>query len=262
MIRAFAAATLFLAFFLHTGCGSGGTQLKKDDRQKIRETAARCESASWQVRQSAVKDLASYQVREAEEILIRALDDSHTLVRVEALRGLENTDNKKARRRIRALAEYEQNNSVRWQAIRVLRGFRDARDAVVFAKGLSSDDWLLREESIKGLLSIEDFAIKYVSVPYVLQALADPSMNVRVAAIENLSVQDERIYRALAAMLDDEAITKHTLLRALLKGLNGYKLDGLTMKRVTALLVHQNAEIRVLSLRLLKRDRELKKNDD
>ncbi|MCU0843366.1 MAG: HEAT repeat domain-containing protein [Spirochaetes bacterium] len=262
MIRPFAAVTLVLAFSLHAGCGGGGPQLKKEDRQKIRETVARYESASWQVRRSAVKELASYKIREVEETLIKALNDSHTLVRTEALDSLEKTENKKARRQIRALAEYEQNNSVRWRAIGVLRGFRDPRDAVVFAKGLSSDDWLLREESVKGLLSIEDFAIKYVSVPYVLQALDDPSINVKVAAIEHLSVRDERIYRALAAMLDDEVTTKHTLLRALLKGLHGYKLDGLTRKRATSLLLHQNAEIRVLALRLLKRDRELVKNDD
>jgi HEAT repeat protein len=262
MMRTFAAAALVLAICFQAGCGGGATRLKKEDRQKIRETAARYENPNWQVRRGAVKELGSYPAREAEEVLVNALDDSHTLVRIEALEGLAKTDNRKARRRIRALAEYERNNNVRWQAIRVLGTFRDARDAVVFAKGLSSEDWLIREESIKGLLAIDDFAIKYVSVPYVLQALEDPSLNVRVAAMENLSVRDERIYRALAAMLDDQVMTRHTLLKALLKALNGYRLDGLTLKRTTSLLVHQNVEIRVLALRLLKRDRELKKNED
>ncbi len=262
MIRFTVAALLILSFSVQVGCGRGTTRLNEEERQRMRITATRYESANWQVRRSAIRELASYKIREAEAVLVKALDDSHTLVRVEALEGLEKTENVTARRRIRALAEYERNNNVRWQAIRVLRGFRDPRDAVVFAKGLSIDDWLIREESIKGLLSIDDFAIKYVSVPYILQALEDSSINVRIAAIENLSVRDERIYAALAAMLDDEVMTKHSLLKALLKALNGYKLDGLTLKRATSLLVHQNTEIRVLALRLVKRDRELKKNDD
>jgi len=98
--------------------------------------------------------------------------------------------------------------------------------------------------------------------PAKAELSAEPSEQVRVAAMENLSVRDERIYRALAAMLDDQVMTRHTLLKALLKALNGYRLDGLTLKRTTSLLVHQNVEIRVLALRLLKRDRELKKNED
>lgn len=255
-----AAFALLLALALQAGCGAGAQQIKKDERQKTREAAVRYESASWQVRRAAVRDLAGFKGREAEELLLRALDDGHTLVRIEALRSLDGTASGRARRRIRALAEYEPNGNVRWQAIRILGGFRDARDSVVFAKGLSSDDWLIREESVKGLLSIEDFAIRYVSIPYILQALEDPNSNVKLAAIEHLSVRDERIYQALASMLDEDSPTRHTLLKALLKALVGYRLDGLTLKRVTALLVHQNAEIRVLALRLLKRDRELKKN--
>lgn len=258
----FAAFALLLAMAFQAGCGAGVQQIKKDERQKAREAAARYENASWQVRRAAVRELAGFKGREVEDLLLRALDDSHSLVRIEALRSLEGTESGKARRRIRALAEYEPNVNVRWQAIRVLGGFRDARDSVVFAKGLSSDDWLIREESIKGLLAIEDFAIRYVSIPYILQALEDPNINVKLAAIEHLTIRDERIYKALASMLDDDSSTRHTLLKALLKALAGYRLDGLTLKRVSALLVHQNAEIRVLALRLLKRDRELRKNGD
>jgi len=257
-----AALSLLLALVFQAGCVGGAQQKNRDERQKTREAAARYETGGWQDRLGAVRDLAGFRGREAEELLLRALDDSHTLVRIEALRSLDGTASGKSRRRVRSLAEYEPNGNVRWQAIRVLGGFRDARDAVVFAKGLSSEDWLIREESVKGLLAIDDFAIMYVSIPYILQALDDPNLNVRLAAIENLSVRDERIYKALSSMLGDESAGGHALLKALLKSLAGYRLDGLTLKRVTSLLVHQNAEIRVLALRLLKRDRELKKNDE
>jgi hypothetical protein len=60
-------------------------------------------------------------------------------------------------------------------------------------------------------------------------------------------------------MMDREALNRYTLLKALLKALEGYRLDSTTRKKISSLLVHPNLEIRLLSYNVLKKDRELRR---
>ncbi len=130
------------------------------------------------------------------------------------------------------------------------------------AQGLVSDDWLIREESIKGLLMIDDILIEKISVPYIIQALNDPRINVRLTTMEYLKVKDERISAVLSGIInDDENFHKINLLKAALKAIHGYLLDKETRERLIDFLTHPNVDIRILSLGVLKKDKELQGNE-
>ncbi len=225
------------------------------DKGTMERYGALYRSQDWEARRKTIAELSAYHSPDAEDLLIAAADDTHQLVRIEALEGLEKIASAKGKRKIQYIAEYEHNLNVRWHALRVLSDFRDSSNAPIFAKGLASQDWLVREESIKGLLRIEDFTVRYISVPYILQALNDPSINVRLAALENMKVRDERLYAALSQMLAGDILGQYTMLKGVLKAIEGYRLDDSTRKRITSLLMHPNVDIRVHAFRVLKSDR-------
>lgn len=255
----FSALPYFLALSVFLAAGCGRIADIKGEEDKIQGLIRSYESGNWEIRRKTVEEISPYQSVEVEKLLLQATEDSHQLVRIEALKALKKRGNKKVKRAVKRLAEYERDSNVRWHALQTLAEFRDPTAAPVFVQGLGSTDSLIREESVRGLLLIDDFAIKYVSIPYILQALEDPSINVRLAALNHLSFQDERIYAAMTGMMDREALNRYTLLKALLKALEGYRLDSTTRKKISALLVHPNLEIRLLSYNVLKKDRELRR---
>ncbi len=220
------------------------------------------QSPKWEIRLKAVEKLSVVKSRKAENALIKATDDIHTMVRIEAINGLGKIASSKGRQRIRYLAEYDTNSNVRWNALKALSEFRDATAAPVFAGGLRSSDPLIREESIRGLLMIDDFAIKYVSIPYFIEALNDESLNVRLTALNYLNIKDERLFAILTGMLGKDIYNKYTLLKAVLKALYGYQFDPQTRKILTSYLLHPNLDIRLLALRALKKNRELQKTQE
>ncbi len=147
-------------------------------------------------------------------------------------------------------------------AIQTLAQYRDPTSAPIFAKGLASDDWLVREESIKGLLTIDDIFIKRISVPYIIQSLNDSRINVRLATLENIKIQNKVIYNELTVIINNEEnYNKTNLLNAAIKAINGYLLDKATRERLISFLTHPNTEIRLSSLKVLKKDKELQDNE-
>lgn len=217
--------------------------------------AALYQSQDWEARRKTVAELSSYKSPDAENLLIAAANDTHPLVRIEALGGLRRIAGLKGKRAIRYIAEFESNPNVRWHALKALSEFKDPDDAPIFGKGLASQDWLVREESIKGLLRIEDSAIRQLSIPYILQALGDASVNVRLAALENMKIRDERLYAVLSRMLTTEMTGQYTMLKGVLRAIDGYSLDDPVRKKLTSLLMHPNRDVRVLAFRVLKSDR-------
>jgi hypothetical protein len=219
-------------------------------------------SNNWQTRKEALNRLCTYNSPETEDLLIAALEDTHPIVKIEALNCIAVKKPNKAKRNIRQIAEFEDNDNVRMAAIQTLAKYRDPAFALIFAKGLASDDWLIREESIKGLLMIEDILIMHISVPYVLQALSDPRINIRLATLENLKIKNKVIYNELSAIINnDENYNKINLLNAAIKAINGYLLDKTTREKIIGYLTHPNIEVRISSLGVLKKDKELQENE-
>ena len=111
---------------------------------------------------------------------------------------------------------------------------------------------------------IDDIIIRHISVPYIIVALNDERINVKLAALENVKIKDKKIYEEICTIIkSDENKDKIILLSAALKAINGYLLDRDMREIIIGFLTHPFPEIRIASLGVLKKDRELqKKNKD
>ena len=230
-------------------CSTDPLLLKKDE--SIDQYRRMYESDDWTARKNAVARTSRIATPEAAEFLLKATYDSHAIIRIEALTGLRRHTPNRALERIKEIAENESSVNVRWHALKTLGYYREPTAALIFAKNLKNEDWLIREESIKGLLKIDDYAIKYVSVPYVLEALGDSSMSVKLTTLKYLRVSDPRIYQKLSSMLLAAGDSQQALIEETLKALKGYDLEPKTRERVIRYLTHQNVNIRLNAHRVL-----------
>ncbi len=221
------------------------------ETKKSTECIALYQSDDWTVRKTAVQKISKFNDKESTDLLITATADSHAPVVIEALRGLRRFKPPEALSRVAELAEKSPHPNIRWHAIRTLGYYREPTAAIIFAKGLNDDDWLIREESIKGLLKITDYSIRFISIPYILQALEDPSPNVKIATLKYLRIKDPRIYLKLSKMLSDAKDHQQTLIEETLKALKGYELDDSTKEKVVYFITHQNQDIRLAAYHAL-----------
>lgn len=240
-------------------CSYDGRSLKKD--VSIEEYSRMYESDDWTVRKKAVAKASRLITPDATELLLKATHDSHATVQIEAISGLRRHKSPRVQERIRELAEISENLNIKWNALKTLGYYREPTAALIFAKNLKHDDWLIREESIKGLLKIDDYAIRYVSVPYVIEALEDPSMSVKLTTLKYLRVTDPRIYNRLTGILLSAENTQLELIDETLNALKEYKLDLKTREKVIGYLTHQNREIRLTAYRVLIAQKELEKKE-
>ncbi|MCL2026466.1 MAG: hypothetical protein FWG92_06645, partial [Leptospirales bacterium] len=121
----------------------------------------------------------------------------------------------------------------------------------VFTANFTSHDILIREISIKGILKLSNESSKQEALPYVLDALNDRAINVRIAALDNLTFKDKAIYQILAKNFQESPLSV-TMLSLSLKAIDGYKLDTETQEKIFPLLTHTDVNIRLLALRALK----------
>lgn len=249
--------TLLIVLALITAPGCTGKLLKKK-KINLAPFSEDLRSDDWKIRRAAVRNISHYKDSDTIPLLIEASQDSHSLVRIEAVRGLGHFHDSSAKRRIMDMAEKEKNANVRWFSIKTLSQYRESTFALVFAKGLKSEDWLIREESIKGLLKIDDFAIRYLSITYILEALNDPNESVVITTLLNVRIKDDKIYARIASLLLKSQEHKLTLRVSALKALRGYRLDRKTRKYIIDLLVHRNRDIRIWAYRVLLDDKRLR----
>lgn len=221
------------------------------EAKKSSEYLAMYKTDDWTVRKTAIQKLSKFSDQESIDMLIAATEDSHSAVVIEALRALRRHKPPKALDRISELAEKSPHPNIRWHAIRTLGFYKDPTTAVIFARGVNDEDWLIREESIKGLLKINDYSIRFISIPYILQALEDPSTNVKLAALKFLRIKDPRIYQKLSKILLDSQDHQQALVEETLKALKGYELDDPTKEKVIHYLTHQNQDIRLAAYNTL-----------
>ncbi len=214
------------------------------------------ESDNWTVRQKAIQKISRVRSGRAVNLLIQATSDSHSLVRIEALKGISRSKASTAIPRVREIARDEPDPNVRWQALKTLGAFKDPSSAPVFVQALKNEDWLIREEAVRGLLSIDNYAIKQVSIPYVLDALNDPVESVAVAALMNVKIKDKRIYAKSAEILKKASPHNYAIIIAALTTLNGYRLDSETRNIVIDYLTHQNESIRITAFHVLRDEKK------
>ena len=235
-------------------------------RQNVRSAAIRYATGNWVERRDAVKEIARYYGPEKNELIIGtllvAIKDQADLVRIEALKALAKVKLDSTFAEIHKIATDDSDSNVRWYAIRALRSFNNPAAADAYIRGLESDDWLIREESARGMVAMDAETIKSRLVPYIIRAINDPHLNVSTAALRGIKINDDRLYQAIVDKFKTCTDNNYSLLNASLRALRGYRLDANTRGKVINLLVHPNMNIRVLALRVLKKEKSLTDADD
>ncbi len=213
-------------------------------------------SDNWKTRLEAVQAVATIKGQRAENLIIQALYDTHDAIKIEALQILFKRPIKRARAPIRELALNSKSDNVRWNALRTLSRYRDPRDASIFIYNFADEDWLIREAAIIGLLSIDDYSTKYIHMDVIINALDDPSISVKFAALSHLNIQHHTIYTKLIQMLHIEN-NPPSLLIAILKALQAYKIEEKDKDKIVELLTHSNSTVRITALQTLKGAKKL-----
>jgi len=270
---------LLSALFL---CGCAGRRILTDKKEPS-EMISRCEkkfaSPDWERRVEATSNLAAcittpqnlsvFRLREefrinmkVEELLIEATHDPHPQVRIEAARIAGALMTQTILGRIKVMAVRDKNSNVRWHALKTLALFRDPDSLDIFLVSFKSRDWIIREASIAGLLSLDSSVITHKTVPVIIRAINDPSTSVSITALNMVKIRDKRIYRTISGKLTENIHSQVTLLSAVLTALEGYRLDSKTREKVINLLVHENSRVRILALRVLKMEKILLKDDE
>lgn len=272
------AMLALLSGLLLAGCVKKNILFESEEsRLVIRSAYDQYRSEDWQVRYKAIQRvlalLNASTIDEAvlldEEnlnyqllalLLTNATRDIHQVIRIEALRGLGRLRYRGSLERIREIAFNDrESDNVRWHALKTLGYYRDPRSLGIFVKGLMSDDWIVRESAVLGLLQLEGIVDKDALVPSIVQAVLDVNEGVRIAVMENVKTRDDRIYAALSARFANPRKTSIGQLKGILKAMTGYKLDPRTREKVINLLGHEQSEVRLLALQVLKQEKQGRK---
>lgn len=248
----------FFAMFISPSCFSKLTTKKQP--VDINKYITIYDNGNWIEKKDAIRNVRKFPSEQTFSFLTKAADDPHSIIRIEALKAISLYTPPGAVEKVKQLALNENKPNVRWQALRTLSLYKDPASALIFAKALKSDDWLIREEAIKGLLNINDYAIRYVSIPYILEALNDPVESIVITALNNLTIKDQRLYRKISKILHDTPQYKHSLLQSALMSLTGYTYDTRTRNTIVTLLIHRNKNIRIAAFRALKAESEILEN--
>jgi hypothetical protein len=229
--------------------------------QKQRSAANKYAAGNWMDRRDAVRDIIKYLGKDKNDLIVGTLvvasQDNSPAVRIEAVQGLARVKSEKTASVVKKLAADEKEHNVRWYALKALRFINDPSSWEIYVKGLVSEDWLIREESIRGILAINDAVVAEKMAPYIIRAINDPRTSVAITALQNLERKDSRLYPAIVKKFESCNEYSYSLLGASLTALDGYRLDPKTKEKVINLLVHDSADIRILALRVLKKDQVL-----
>lgn len=249
-----------------SGCGGDSILRQKDPdyTSLIIESETKYRSPRWDVRLKGIEESAtclhSYEHGRTVALLYRATHDSHPLVQINALKYLSSIRNKNIRDRVAAMAASADDEKVRMQAIETLGMYRSEVYADIFERAYGTgSSWLEREYAIKGLLMIQNKDVVRSKSSVINRALQDENISVRIAALDHLDVHDAVFYSAVTGnMLKAEEDSQISLLKSSLRAMEGFLLKEEERKKIVSLLTHSNKDVRVLALRVLKRDHFLR----
>jgi HEAT repeat protein len=228
----------------------------------IRETIQQYRNPNWETRQKVVSDLVKQSEGSENKLLEIAIivssEDPHPGVRIEAIKGLSSIKTDRTVARLNTMALTDDSPNVRWQALKALASFRAPGSIETFAQSYTSDDWLIREASIEGMMKLGELAPRERIVAYAEKGMKDPSESVQIAAMRHLTVKDETLFPIIREIFNKEKKSNHPLLQASLIALKGYTLDAQTREDVISLLAHRNLQIRLQALRVLKEETLIK----
>ncbi|MCL1864939.1 MAG: HEAT repeat domain-containing protein [Spirochaetes bacterium] len=209
---------------------------------------------NWEIRFSAVKNISKYSntvyAKNSILLLIKALDDPYSEVRIEALKSLKKIKAAAAEEKIGDLALTDESSNVRYFAYLALEEYTNISNENIFLQGVNDNDWLVKEAALRGLLRIHDGAIQMKHIDIIIDCIKSKNIAIRLTAIQHLTIKSTLIYDELADIINDQT-SGLTILKTALSGIKGYKFDIKTKMRIIELLTHTDKNVRLLSLQAL-----------
>jgi len=191
--------------------------------------------------------------------LISFSHDVHGAVRIETLKAFSLIRPEKAYPRISEMALNDASGNVQWYALKALALYQNENSAQVFTDKLKSEDWVLREASIIGILMLNIEYQKSNLLPVICNAIEDPNESVSGTALSLVTIREPEIYQSITRVFRKKENFSTKMLTALMRALNGFVLEADIKKRVISCLTHPDKNVRILALRVLKREKALKK---
>jgi HEAT repeat protein len=247
---------LYLLIVLPHFLACGGSLLMEDAMQKEIITAAKnYNDENWEIRLLAIINISKYSdtiyAKNSLLLLIKALDDPYSVVRIEALKSLKKMKAAAAEEKIGDLAMSDENSNVRYFAYLALEEYVNIANEDIFLYGLNSNDWFIKEAALRGLMRIDNYAIQTKHIDIIIDCIKNKNTAIRLTAIQYLTIKSALIYDELADIINDKT-SGLTVLRAALGEIKGYKFDIKTKMRIIELLTHRDKSVRLLSLQALK----------
>jgi HEAT repeat protein len=212
-------------------------------------------SENWEIRLLAIKSISKYSdtvyAKNSLLLLIKALDDPYSEIRIKALKSLKKIKASAAEGKIGYLALTDENPNVRYFAYLALEEYTNIADEDIFLQGLNNDDWLVKEAALRGLMRIDDQAIQIRHINIIINCIKNKNTAIRLTAIQYLTIKSTLIYDELADIINDKT-SGLSVLKAALSEIKGYKFDIKTKMRIIELLTHRDKNIRLLSLQALR----------
>ncbi|HNX23499.1 MAG TPA: HEAT repeat domain-containing protein [Spirochaetota bacterium] len=249
---------ILLSVLILVRCSTGNQFTEDAEIQKnITSAVNNYNSDNWETRLESVKSISKYSntvyAKNTLLLVLKALDDSHSEVRIEVLKILKKMKAPAAEERIGSIALADENSNVRFFAFSALEEYGNIVNEDIFINGLDDADWLVKEAALKGLMKINDPEIQIKYIDIILNAINDRNISIKLTAISNLKIKDPLIYEELARIINDKE-SGLSVLKAALEQIKGYKLDSITKKRIIELLTHRDKKVRILSLQALKQE--------
>ena len=235
----------------------GSRQFTEDAKiqKEIKTAVDNYNSDSWVIRLSAIESISKYSdtvyAKNSILLLIMALDDPYSEIRIEALKSLKKIKAAAAEEKIGQLALTDENFNVRYFAYMALGEYTNKANEDIFLQGIKSNDWLVKEAALRGLMRINDPGIQIKHIDIIIDGIKNKNTAIKLTAIQNLTIKSALIYDELANIINDNA-SGLTILRAALGEIKGYKFDIKTRMRIIDLLTHGDKDIRILSLQALR----------
>lgn len=257
--RLFFYFLLILLSLVYISCGKSALDPGNNDAIKNKFTASvnLYSSNNWEEREKAVIDLYYYKnsfySRNILLFFLKASEDRHSAVRIKAINGLHLMPDPAALERLRIMAREDPKANVRWHAIQALADYRIKENEELFVESFKSSDWLIREAAIVGLLKINNPESQIRNILLIKDGLNDPVISVKLATLQNLELKNELFYPDITKIINDTQ-SSHSILKAALSAIKGYRLDYNTRDRLITLLTHYESEIRIEAFRALKEE--------
>jgi HEAT repeat protein len=236
-------SSIILAFFIGS-CASIDT--KDQHSRKIRDLEKQYESRSWADRLKAVEAADSFRDSNAEKFLIKACSDSHEKVKYAALDQLKNYDTPGTRAYLRNTVLSEPNTNIRWICTRSLAVICNPSDNDLFIRLCTEKNWIVREQAALGFLKTSTDEVINRNLQTLTGLLNDPSENVRMIVLNNVTCRNSVILSELSKQIQAENVAyRPEYLSLLLKALTGYKLDEKTRNIAAQFVTHPNENVRI-----------------